>query len=361
MEKANSLSKRLDWKVEVVKDNENEILVKPEQLKVRKAKKVEVIVEEVDLLEKVRKSKIKDNEVVKAVEEIKQARVKILKDKEQREVDGIIYIEEKVYILKDDILRAEIIRLYHDIPVEGHRGQQKIVELVTQNFWQPGVTKEMKQYVEGYDSYQKNKNYTKQPAGKLISNLISKKPWTHILADFITKLPLVQEYNLILVVVDRLTKIVYLISTIKRISAEGLARLFRDNVQKLYGLPESIISDRGPKFVAGLMRELNKILEIESKISTVFYLQGQIEKVNQELEQQPDWSGMAEFAYNNKAYSSTKTSFFKANYRQDLLQTLFGPELWKYLTNFNNLNDHQKPLRRPFKRYQKHLKAISIH
>ena len=219
----------------------------------------------------------------------------------------------------------------------------------------------MKQYVEGYDSYQKNKNYTKQPAGKLISNLISKKPWTHILADFITKLPLVQEYNLILVVVDRLTKIVYLISTIKRISAEGLARLFRDNVQKLYGLPESIISDRGPKFVAGLMRELNKILEIESKISTVFYLQGQIEKVNQELEQQPDWSGMAEFAYNNKAYSSTKTSFFKANYRQDLLQTLFGPELWKYLTNFNNLNDHQKPLRRPFKRYQKHLKAISIH
>jgi len=51
-------------------------------LKVRKAKKVEVIVEEVDLLEKVRKSKIKDNEVVKAVEEIKQARVKILKDKE---------------------------------------------------------------------------------------------------------------------------------------------------------------------------------------------------------------------------------------------------------------------------------------
>jgi len=51
-------------------------------LKVRKAKKVEVIVEEVDLLEKVRKSKIKNNEVVKAVEEIKQARVKILKDKE---------------------------------------------------------------------------------------------------------------------------------------------------------------------------------------------------------------------------------------------------------------------------------------
>ena len=71
MEKANSLSKRLDWKVEVVKDNENEILVKPEQLKVRKTEKVEVIVEEIDLLEKVRKSKVKDNEVVKVVDEMK--------------------------------------------------------------------------------------------------------------------------------------------------------------------------------------------------------------------------------------------------------------------------------------------------
>jgi len=61
-------------------------------------------------------------------------------------------------------------------------------------------------------------------------NLILEKPWTHILADFITKLPLAQGYNSILVVVNRLTKIVYFISTIEKISAEGLARLFRDNM-----------------------------------------------------------------------------------------------------------------------------------
>jgi len=53
--------------------------------------------------------------------------------------------------------------------------------------------------------------------------------------------------------------------------AEGLARLFRNNVWKLHGLPESIISDRGPQFAAGLMRELNRILGIESKLSTMFY------------------------------------------------------------------------------------------
>jgi len=77
----------------------------------------------VDLLEKVRKSKVKDNEVVKAVEEMKQARVKMLRDKEWRKEDSIMYKEEKVYVPKDDILRAEIIRLHHDTPVGGH-GEQ---------------------------------------------------------------------------------------------------------------------------------------------------------------------------------------------------------------------------------------------
>jgi len=56
-------------------------------------------------------------------------------------------------------------------------------------------------------------------------------------------------------------------------SVEGLARLFRDNVWKLHGLPKSIILDRGPQFIAGLMKELNKILEIKSKMSTAFYPQ----------------------------------------------------------------------------------------
>ena len=96
------------------------------------------------------------------------------------------------------------------------------------------------------------------------------------------KLLLVQEYNLILVIVDRLTKMVYFIPTMEKTLAEGLARLFRDNVWKLHGLPKSIISNRGPQFIAGLMRELNKMLEIKSKISTVFRPQtdGQMEKIN---------------------------------------------------------------------------------
>jgi len=82
MGKADSLSRRLNWEVEVEKDNKDQRLVKPEWLEVRKTEMVEIIVEGVDLLEKVRKSKVKDNKVVKAVEEMKRAGVKMLRDEE---------------------------------------------------------------------------------------------------------------------------------------------------------------------------------------------------------------------------------------------------------------------------------------
>jgi len=82
MGKADSLSRRPDWEVGVEKDNEDETMIKPEWLEVRKTEVVEIIVDGVDLLEEVRKSKVKDNEVVKVVEEMKQTRVKMLRDEE---------------------------------------------------------------------------------------------------------------------------------------------------------------------------------------------------------------------------------------------------------------------------------------
>ena len=81
-------------------------------------------------------------------------------------------------------------------------------------------------------------------AGKLMPNLVLEKVWTHISVDFITKLPLVQGYDSILVVVDRFTKMAHFILTTEKTSAEELAQLFRDNIWKLHGLPDSIISDR---------------------------------------------------------------------------------------------------------------------
>jgi len=66
--------------------------------------------------------------------------------------------EGKVYVPKDEALRVKIIRLHHDMPMEGHGGQWKMTEMVTRNFWWPGVTREVKQYVEWCNMCQHNKN-----------------------------------------------------------------------------------------------------------------------------------------------------------------------------------------------------------
>jgi len=91
--------------------------------------------------------------------------------------------------------------------------------------------------------------------------------------DFITKLPLAQGYDSILVVVDRLTKMAHFIPTMEKTTVGGLDQLFKDNIWKLHGLPESIISDRGPQFTAGVMRKLNTMLGIDSKLFTAFHPQ----------------------------------------------------------------------------------------
>ena len=92
------------------------------------------------------------------------------------------------------------------------------------------------------------------------------------------------------------------------------------------------MSDRGPQFAAELTKELNRMLGIETRLSTVFHPQtdGQTEWMNQELEQylrffvdhrQKDWLewlASAEFAVNNKAHTATKVLPFMANYGREL-------------------------------------------
>ena len=136
----------------------------------------------------------------------------------------------KVYMLRDEELRTEIIQLHHDIPAAGHGGQWKMVELVTRNYWWPGVTREVGRYVEGYDLCQRMKNRTKEVVGKLKLGEVPEKPWTYISVDFITKLPMVAEKDAILVVCDRLSKMTHFVVTTEGTLAKGLARLFRDNV-----------------------------------------------------------------------------------------------------------------------------------
>ena len=134
-------------------------------------------------------------------------------------------------------------------------------------------------YVEGYDLCQRIKNRTEEVVGKLKLSEVPEKLWTHITVDFVTKLPIVAGKDVILVVYNRLSKMAHFVATIEGMLVEELARLFRNNMWKLHRLPESVVLDRGPQFAAELMKELNRMLGIETRLLTVFHPQinGQME------------------------------------------------------------------------------------
>ena len=139
--------------------------------------------------------------------------------------------------------------------------------------------REVEKYMERCDLCQRMKNRTEEVVGKLKLREVSEKLWIYLMVDFITKLPVVAGKDAILVVCDRLSKMTHFVATIERTLAEELARLFKDNVWKLHGLPESVVLDRGPQFAAELTKELNKMLGIEMRLSTAFHPQtdGQME------------------------------------------------------------------------------------
>ena len=215
----------------------------------------------------------KDEDIIRVVEEMKKTKVKELRGDEWKIEEKLVLKEGKVYILKNEKLRIEVIQLHHNVLMAGYGGRWKTVELVTRNYWWPGVTRDVGRYVEGCDLCQRMKNRTEKLAGKLKLGEIPEKPWTHLTVDFITKLLVVAGKDAILVVCDRLSKMAHFVAMTEGTSAEGLARLFQDNIWKLYGLPESVVLDRRPQFVAELMKELNKMLGIKTRLSTVFHPQ----------------------------------------------------------------------------------------
>ena len=124
MGKVDGLSRRLDWKVGVDRDNENQIFIKDNWIRSMQ----EVVIEGsevdiVDIVEKIKKARSKDEDVVRVVEEMKKAGVKELKGEEWKLEGDLVIKEEKIYVLKDEELRVEVIQLYHDVPAAGHGGK----------------------------------------------------------------------------------------------------------------------------------------------------------------------------------------------------------------------------------------------
>src|SRR5882672_9169846 len=162
-------------------------------------------------------------------------------------------------------------------------------------------------------------------------NRVPDRHWQVISVNLITELPPSRGYDAIMVVVDRLSKRTHVIPTMSDVTAAGVAILFWDHVWKLHGLPEEVISDRGTQFISNFTWSLSQLLGIWVAASTAYHPQtdSQTERVNQEVEQflqlfvnqwkddWYEWLAIAEFTYNDQIHTSTFSSPFMMDTRQN--------------------------------------------
>jgi hypothetical protein len=241
-------------------------------------------------------------------------------------IDNLIYFKNKLFIPTDE-LRLEIMKHRHDNLAAGHFGINKTFDLIQRDFWWPNMHRFVTDYVKSCDCA-RNKAIRHKPFGLLQPLPIPNRPWSSISTDFIVELPPSNGYNAISVWVCRLTKMAHFIPCNTSTTADQLADIFLNNIFRLHGLPNDIVSDRGPQFISRFWSTFCKTLKIRTNLSTAFHPQtdGQSERVNQVLEQylrnflnynQDNWTDLlplAEFSYNNTIHTSTNTSPFHATY-----------------------------------------------
>ena len=114
---------------------------------------------------------------------------------------------------------------------------------------------------------------------------IPQGPWQEISIDIIGPLPTSNGMDAIVVIVDRFTKMIHLKATMTNVSSEGIAKIYRDDIWKLHGIPRKILSNRGPQFTSKFMEEFTRMLGTKRQLSIAYHPQtdGQIERINQEI------------------------------------------------------------------------------
>ena len=232
---------------------------------------------------------------------------------------------QKIIVPKS--LRQQILKECHDVPFTGHVGMRKTLELVDRQFHWRGLRGDTIQYVKTCPTCQMMKSDNRAKAGLLQPLEIPSRKWAHVTTDLVTDLPESNGFTAIIVFVDKLTKMVHLAGCKKEVTAMEYAQIFVDNVFRLHGLPEVIISDRDPRFTSKFWRSLFDLLGTDLRFSTAFHPQtdGQSERMIQTLENflrpyverhPQNWSqylALAEFAANNAVNVATGYSPFFLN------------------------------------------------
>ena len=235
--------------------------------------------------------------------------------------NNLIYIPETV--------RVEILNRYHDKPAAGHLGIKRTEELITRNFWWPKLHEDVQSYVKSCELCARSKISRHKQYDYLRPLTVPDRPWRSIEIDFLCGLPRSRGYSVLMVIVDRFSKMIHLIPFRYVPNAQQTAKAFLDTVFRLHGLPTDIYTDRGAQFTSRLWRHLMYKLRIKTRIATTDHHEtiGQVERNNSFIEQYlraysrefshndwVDWIYLVEFVYNNSIHESTNETPFFINY-----------------------------------------------
>lgn len=195
-------------------------------------------------------------------------------------------------------------------------------------YW-PSLRNDVQQHVLHCKSCAENKALNLKKAGLLQPLPIPAKPWASISVDFMTGLPKSKSrHESLMVVVDRLTKMVHLRALKRAAYAPVIAKVFMDTVVALHGLPTSIVSDRDTRFTSAFWQQVTGLLGVKLFLSSGYHPEtdGQTERVNRVVgellrarcrDREDEWDthlGMMEFAINSAKHSSTGYTPFFLNY-----------------------------------------------
>ena len=241
--------------------------------------------------------------------------------------DNIILYKNLIYV--PEKLRQKIITKYHEKPTAGHLGIRRTEEIITRNFWWPKMHQDIVSFINSCDNCARNKVSRHKKYDLLRPLELPDRPWRSIEIDFLCGLPESKKYTVIMVVVDRFSKMIHLVPFKDIPTAEETAKAFIKHIFRIHGLPSDIITDRGSQFTSDLWTQIMEKLRITTKIATTDHHEtvGQVERCNSFIEQYlrlysrsffhddwVEWLHLAEFVYNNSVHESTKQTPFFINY-----------------------------------------------
>jgi hypothetical protein len=241
---------------------------------------------------------------------------------------GLIKVHCKIWVGANSALQTKLINAFHSSAIGGHSGVLPTYKRLKRLFSWSGMKTSVDDFVKQCVVCQQAKHLHSKPDGLLQPLPIPDGIWRELTMDFVVGLPMSSGANVIMVVVDRLTKYAHLISLKHPFNASTVAQVFLDSVVKLHGVPLSIVSNSDKIFISRLWKELFLALGTKLQFTTAYHPQtdGQSERVNQCIEMflccfvhdNPQhwrhWLPLAEFWYNSSYHSALGISPFKALY-----------------------------------------------